>query len=106
MGQKKTPHVDIHLRVGVTVSILRKMRGMTQAMLAERAGVRQSSISMIENEHRNTTRLNLCMLQSIAHVLGYSLSELIYVAESASTDPEQVKAHMQEVSKSPQSDNG
>lgn len=56
------------------VEAIRKERGLTQAELAEKLGVQQSTISLIENAARNPSA-NL--LVKIADVLDVTIDELI-----------------------------
>ena len=56
------------------VEAIRKERGLTQAELAEKLGVHQSTISLIENAARNPSA-NL--LVKIADVLDVTIDELI-----------------------------
>lgn len=39
---------DRFIQLGITISVLRKMRGMSQEMLAEKAGMSRSHLSAIE----------------------------------------------------------
>ena len=39
---------DRFIQLGITISVLRKMRGMSQEQLAEKAGISRSLISAIE----------------------------------------------------------
>lgn len=53
---------------------LRKMRGLSQAELAERAGLSQPSIGAIEAGRKSPT---LRTLEKIASALGISVSDLL-----------------------------
>jgi len=46
-----------HLRIGRSLRALRQRRGLTQAQLAEAAGVSQSLVSLIERGHLETVAL-------------------------------------------------
>jgi len=53
---------------------IRKAAGLTQAQLAERLNVQQSTISLIESEKRNPS---IELLLEISKVLSCSLDDLI-----------------------------
>ena len=53
---------------------IRLKKGLTQAQLAEKLNVQQSTISMIENEERNPS---VDVLLKLAAALGVTVDELI-----------------------------
>ena len=61
--------------IGKRIRDLRKLKGLTQAALAEMSGIEPSNISHIE---RAATKLSLPTLVSIANALEVSLDELLY----------------------------
>jgi len=72
--REKTPgETDIHRKLGDRIRRLRKAHRLTQAALAERAGMDAKYIGQIERAETNTT---LAMLDRIAAGLGITLSEL------------------------------
>jgi transcriptional regulator with XRE-family HTH domain len=80
MRETILPNLD--LRIGLTLKSGRVKKGYSQAELANKAGVRQSFLSMVENGKANR-RVRLTTLQTLAHALGYKqLSDLIVQAES------------------------
>lgn len=62
--------------VGKRVRDLRKLRGLTQAQLAEATGLPQSQISQIESGARRGITIQLDAARSIAFALGVSLDAL------------------------------
>lgn len=60
--------------IGVRVRRMRKARGLTQQMLAERSGQEPSNISHIE---RGATKLSLPTLVSVANALGVTADQLL-----------------------------
>ncbi|MDC0980282.1 helix-turn-helix transcriptional regulator [Bdellovibrionales bacterium] len=59
-------------QLGVALKRLRKMSGMTQSELANKAGVQQRTISKIENGQQNTevsTLFNLCAVLGLELVI-------------------------------------
>ncbi len=102
--KKRKAHVDtqsdevigLDVALGLAVKRLREYQNMTQDVLAKKAKVSQTWVSLAENARK--TERNKCpsleTLQRIARALGLSkLSKLIRFAEKM-TD---VKATMQEV---------
>ena len=67
---------------------LRKAKGITQAELAERAGVSRSYLSMIESGRKHP---NAIRLQALADGLGVTVAELI----SPSEDGEALFQHLE-----------
>lgn len=55
------------------VKKMRRAKGLTQAQLAELAGVEQATVSRLE---RNDVRITMRQIHMIADALGASLSEL------------------------------
>ena len=64
---------DIRVELGRRIRQLRKILGLTQSMIAERASLNQNYYGEIERGLRNITLLNI---QRIADVLDVSLEEL------------------------------
>ncbi len=61
--------------LGQRIREIRKVKGWTQAQLAESSGIEPSNISHIE---RAATKLSLQTLVSIANALEVSIDELMY----------------------------
>lgn len=61
-------------RVGARVAVLRKERGLTQAQVAERAGLTPEHVSRVENAA--TSNPGLATLVALAGALGVELREL------------------------------
>ena len=57
-------------RIGMRISFLRKMAGLTKEQLAERAGLRSSNIERIE---AGRYAVNINTLQAIAEALGMTV---------------------------------
>lgn len=62
------------VQFGQNVQRLRKELGLSQAQLAERAGVHRTYIGMIERAEKNIT---LCNIEKIADALNVSIKELV-----------------------------
>jgi transcriptional regulator with XRE-family HTH domain len=65
-------------RLGERVRILRRERGLTLNLLAERSGVSRAMISKLERGEKNPT---LVVAAKVAEGLGVSLSQLVGVEE-------------------------
>jgi transcriptional regulator with XRE-family HTH domain len=65
-------------RLGERVRILRRERGLTLKLLAERSGVSRAMISKLERGEKNPT---LVVAAKVAEGLGVSLSQLVGVEE-------------------------
>ena len=65
---------EIMVQFGQNVQRLRKELGLSQAQLAERAGVHRTYIGMIERAEKNIT---LCNIERIADALNVSIKELV-----------------------------
>ena len=65
---------EIIVQFGQNVQRLRKELGLSQAQLAERAGVHRTYIGMIERAEKNIT---LCNIEKIADALNVSIKELV-----------------------------
>lgn len=59
---------------GKRIKLIRKQRGMTQSELAEKSGLLQSQISMIERGKRN---LSVRVADKIVAVLGVTLNDIM-----------------------------
>jgi transcriptional regulator with XRE-family HTH domain len=64
---------DLLLKLGLRISTLRKKRGCTQTVFAEKVGLDRSFLADVERGKRNISVLNL---QIIAQDLNVSLSQL------------------------------
>jgi transcriptional regulator with XRE-family HTH domain len=64
---------DLLTRLGDRIRKLRKARGWTQAVMAERVGIDRSFLADVERGKRNVSILNL---ELIAHGFKISLSQL------------------------------
>jgi putative transcriptional regulator len=60
--------------VRIRLRELREAQGLTQQALAERAGVRQATVSQIES---GTSRVDLDVLERLADALGKEPGELL-----------------------------
>ena len=70
---------DRFIQLGITIAALRKMRGMSQEQLAEKAGMSRSHLSSIEAP--NIVRpFSLEILYNIADALNVEASDLISAA--------------------------
>lgn len=67
---KKSKSADLNNGLGTTLRALRKMRGMTQAEVAEAAGLERTSVTNIE---RGNQMLNVRTVTEIANALGYDV---------------------------------
>jgi transcriptional regulator with XRE-family HTH domain len=67
-------------RIGERVRALRRERGWTLAMLAERSGVSRAMISKLERGEKNPT---LVVAAKVAEGLGMNLSQLVSVEEKS-----------------------
>ena len=63
---------------GQAVRTAREKKGLTQAKLADKAGLHVTYLSGVENGQRNPT---LSLIAQLARALGLKLSELIALAE-------------------------
>jgi transcriptional regulator with XRE-family HTH domain len=64
---------DLLLQLGVRIKSLRKKRGWTQAIMAEKVGIDRSFLADVERGKRNISILNL---ELIAKGFKVSLSQL------------------------------
>ncbi len=70
---------DRFIQLGITIAALRKMRGMSQEQLAEKAGMSRSHLSSIEAP--NIVRpFSLEILYNIADALNVEASDLLSAA--------------------------
>ena len=67
---------DRFIQIGLTVSALRKMQGLTQEALAEKAHISRSLLSMIEAPGEDI-RFSLEVLLNIADALNVSPADLL-----------------------------
>ena len=82
----RSRETDTHRKLGNRIRKLRKGRGLTQAALAERAGMDAKYIGQIERAETNTT---LTMLDRIARGLGITLSELFAFSPTSPREAEE-----------------
>ena len=68
---------DLKVRLGKAVRVFRKHNSLTQAQLAESAGISQGALSLVESGER----VDISMLQRLAVALDLRLSQLIELAE-------------------------
>lgn len=61
--------------IAVRLKEVRTARGLTQAALAEKAGVRRATVNRIENSR--VTAIDLVVLEKLANALGVNASALI-----------------------------
>jgi XRE family transcriptional regulator, regulator of sulfur utilization len=64
---------DLLVRLGQRIRFLRKRKGWTQVVMAEKIGIDRSFLADVERGKRNLSVLNLSL---IARGLGVSLSRL------------------------------
>ena len=67
---------DRFIQLGITITMLRKLRGMSQEKLAEKAGISRSLLSVIEAPGVAHS-FSLEVLFNIADALGISPEELL-----------------------------
>ena len=72
---------DRFIQLGITISVLRKMRGMSQEQLAEKVNISTTHMSHIEN---GGTKLSLQVFAELAEALHVSADCLLYDARSSS----------------------
>ena len=65
---------DLLIRLGTRIRTLRKKRGWTQVVMAERVGIDRSFLADVERGKRNISILNLDL---IARGLRVSLAQLL-----------------------------
>ena len=65
--------------LGIVIREHRRVLGLTQPQLAERAGVHENNVSLIE---RGETRVAVDTLFALSDALGVTASELLSEAES------------------------
>ena len=70
---------DKLIQIGITISTLRKIRGMSQEELAEKANISRSFISTIEAPNL-ASNFSLSILYDIADALGVEPYELLKAA--------------------------
>lgn len=81
----KLDNRDRFIQLGITISVIRKLRGMSQEALAEKAGMSRSHLSAIESP--NLVRpFSLEILYNIADALDVEAGDLI----NLSLLPEQI----------------
>ena len=82
MSKEASPeNRDRFINLGIAVSTVRRMRGMSQEQLAEKAGISRSCLSVLEAP--NIARaVSLEILFNIADALGVNAADLLYLAES------------------------
>ena len=66
--------MDVRIRVGLNLQALRRMRGLSQEELADRAGVHQTYLSGVERGRRNPS---LVVLARLAGALDVPLGDLV-----------------------------
>lgn len=66
-------HMSILAKFGKKVRTVREKKGITQEVLAERAGVHRTYVGMIERGEKNITLKNI---EKYAKALDVSISEL------------------------------
>ena len=67
---------DRLLELGITIAVLRKMRGMTQEQLAEKAGISRAHLSNIEAPNK-VANFSLDSLFRIADALDMRAGDLL-----------------------------
>lgn len=81
MSTTKNITEELDRRIGEVIRRFRAINKMTQAELAQQAGVTQGYISQLENGRRNT-KMTLANLQRISSALQFdTLSSMIEAAE-------------------------
>ncbi|MBN2863877.1 MAG: helix-turn-helix transcriptional regulator [Bacteroidales bacterium] len=73
-SKPKHPLPDIDKNIGNTLAKLRKVRGLTQIELAEKAGISQQQLSHYENGNIHITAE---MVIRLAEILGITADELL-----------------------------
>lgn len=72
---------DRFINLGITIAVLRKLRGMSQEQLAEKAGISRSHLSAIEAPSM-VRAFSLEALYNIADALDIAPGELLSAAAS------------------------
>ncbi len=67
---------DRFIRLGIAISTLRKIRGMSQEELAEKANISRSMLALIESPNL-VQSLSIDILFSIADALNVTAAELL-----------------------------
>ena len=70
------------MSVGKAIADIRKRKGMTQAELAEKLGIQQSSINRWENDH---VKPRVATLEKIAAILKVPIHELLLGKEGVAS---------------------
>lgn len=86
-GDKPITADELGPRLGKRIAEYRKKKGMTQAMLAEIAGVDSETISRFE---RGTALPSLLRLFEIAQALNVGVGDLLVEASSLAPDAERI----------------
>ena len=86
-NERQDKERDLGTRIGVAVRRYREQGGMTQADLAEKTGVGQSEISLIERGKHS----KLSTLDRVATALGLRLSGMLHFAEDIGSTKTVVK---------------
>ncbi len=72
---------DRFISLGITIAVLRKLRGMSQEQLAEKAGISRSHLSAIEAPSM-VRAFSLEVLYNLADALDIAPGELLSAAAS------------------------
>lgn len=80
MSNKGLKNRDRLIQLGITISLLRKLRGMSQEQLAEKAECSRSHISSIEAPN-SVQSFSLEVLYNISDALDIKPSELLKASE-------------------------
>ena len=65
-------------RIGLKIKYYRNLRGLTQAILAERLGCTENYVSLIENGRKN---ISIKMIYKISNALNISASKLFDIED-------------------------
>lgn len=78
------------MTIGERITYLRKKQGISQAELARRSTIGQSTLHGYESGTRSTEGMSVAIVRRLARALGVSVDHLIGMYDDASDDEEDV----------------
>ena len=82
------------MNIGEAIRIVRNRRGLRQKELAERLGVSQSHLSLIENDRRQAT---MDFVERLAQQLDVPVQLLVFLACDTTPDNERYRDQLREL---------